>query len=117
MKVSQLIEILRQMPQDATVLTACSNHSSDQDDAMAVGVAYERNRFTREDVVVIGDWTWIPRHPEDGPICEGTFRLSDGTYLEERKGRVRKMRLKLVPARRIPRYEMTNARLEPEEEP
>ena len=117
MKVSQLIEMLRQMPQDADVITACSNHSSRDDEAFAVGVAYERGRYSRKDVVVVGDWTWIPRHPEDGPICEGTFRLSDGTYLEERKGRVRKMRLKLVPARRIPRYEMTDARLEPEEVP
>lgn len=119
MNVAQLIEILQKMPQDAPVLSACSNHYARRDDSFAIGYAIERNSFDQARAVVVGDWTWINRVPEGSNVVRGPFDLVDGTYFEERDGKVRKMRIKLVPEQRIQTFRTIEARLtsEPMEEP
>ena len=120
MKVRQLIEMLLTMPQDHDVVFGVSNHVSDRGESSAVGVGELRNYGI--EVVAVGDWTWVTRHPECGVIVPSAIQIPDGgTYLMCRtSGEIVKMRLKLEPARRVPvtKYETIEAQMrsEPVEE-
>ena len=105
MKVHQLIEALRAMPQDADIVTHASNHSSRVDDTMVVGLAKDN---CKREVVVVGNWIWVGRH--HAPI--GRVFMTNG-YGDD-AGKMLERVVRHVPEQRVPRttYERREERWE-----
>lgn len=100
MTVAQLIEALREMPQDAEILTHANNHTTglgaNNDQRVAVAT------YCKETVVVIGNWSgWSIGHWHGSVVpLEPVFQVQTWG---EKKGELCRATIRHVPAHRAPR--------------
>ncbi len=109
MKVSDLIQALQRMPQDAEILTHANNHHTSQGETMRVGLA--QNVFSKAGglFVFVGNWNDYTLRQ-----LEGTYKFAPTSWavVRDKSGKLVEEEHVFEPEHvvSVPRYETREAR-------